>query len=79
MINLRLKSNATFWREPNAETMLQVRALLISDRWDEGLTSSRAMLRRHATDDWTWEPQPMSGKTEAAPLTPMSSRKTQPN
>lgn len=79
VINLRLKSNATFWREPNAETMLQVRALLISDRWDEGLTSSRALLRRHATDDWTWEPQPMRGKTEAAPATSVSSSKIEPN
>lgn len=66
VINLRLKSNATFWREPNAETMLQVRAQVISDRWDERLAESRAILRRHAIKDTTWEPQSMSSKTEGA-------------
>lgn len=66
VINLRLKSNATFWREPNAETMLQVRAQVISDRWDERLAESRAMLRRHAIPDPSWETRPMSSKTEGA-------------
>jgi hypothetical protein len=71
VINLRLKSNAIFWREPNAETMLQVRAQVISDRWDERLAESRTVLRRHAMEEWTWEPRPMSEKTEGAPVKPV--------
>ena len=35
VINLPLKGNAVFRREANAESMLQLRALVISDRWDE--------------------------------------------
>jgi hypothetical protein len=69
VINLRLKSNATFWRESNAETMLQVRAQVISDRWDERLAESRQVLRRHAIPDTIWEPRAMSSKTEGAPAT----------
>jgi len=64
VINLRLKSNGMFWREEEAETMLQVRARLISDRWDEGLRQMRALQRQDASEVWNWEPRPMSVKTE---------------
>lgn len=64
VINLRLKSNAMFWREPNAETMLQVRAQVISDRWDERLTEMRNLQRSHGRTDWKWSPQAMSIKSE---------------
>ncbi len=65
VINLRLKSNSMFWREPHAETMLQVRAQVISDRWDERLREMRQLHRTHARTDWNWTPQPMSIKSEA--------------
>lgn len=65
VINLRLKSNSMFWREPHAETMLQVRAQVISNRWDERLTEMRQHHGTHARTDWNWTPQPMSIKSEA--------------
>lgn len=65
VINLRLKSNSMFWREPHAETMLQVRAQVISDRWDERLKEMRQVLRTHPRTAWNWTPQPMSFKSEA--------------
>ena len=65
VINLRLKNNATFWREENAEIMLQLRAQVISKRWDECQSNIRRLARRDARTDWRWEPQPMSGKDEA--------------
>ena len=38
VINLRLKSNAMFWKSENAESMLQVRCQVVPDRWDESLS-----------------------------------------
>jgi len=66
VINLRLKSNGMFWGEPQAETMLQVRAQVISNRWDQRLNETRSLTRRDGRHDWTWQPQPMSCKAEPA-------------
>ena len=65
VINLRLKSNGMFWGEPQAETMLQVRAQVISDRWDQRLQEMRELNRHDGRPDWNWEPQPMSMKSES--------------
>lgn len=64
VINLRLKGNGIFWREENAEAMLQVRAQVITDRWDERLKQMRQHLAYDGRRDWFWEPQPMSSKAE---------------
>jgi hypothetical protein len=64
VINLRLKSNGSFWGEPQAETMLQVRAQVISNRWDQRLADMRELTRRDGGLDWTWVPHAMSCKTE---------------
>jgi len=64
VINLRLKSNSMFWGEPHAETMLQVRAQVISNRWDQRLQEMREFTRRDGRIDWKWQPQDMSGKSE---------------
>jgi hypothetical protein len=66
VINLRLKGNGVFWREQNAEAMLQVRAQVITDRWDERLTAMRRHLLRDGRLHRTWEPRPMSTKVEGA-------------
>mgnify|MGYP000564925865 FL=1 len=34
VINLRLKSNAIYWLEENAEAMFALRASLLTDRWE---------------------------------------------
>jgi hypothetical protein len=62
VINLRLKSNGMFWREEHAEEMLQVRAQVISKRWDERVNAMRQHLRYDRRTDWKWEPQAMSSK-----------------
>lgn len=64
VINLRIKSNGMFWREPHAEQMLQVRSQVISGRWDARLAAMRQLSRRDGRVDWTWTPQPMSIKAE---------------
>ena len=63
VINLRLKGNGIFWREKHAEEMLQVRAQVISKRWDERVQAMRQLLRYDGRSDWKWEPQAMSSKT----------------
>ena len=63
VINLRLKNNGMFWREEHAEEMLQVRAQVISKRWDERVKAARKHLRYDGRTDWKWEPQAMSSKT----------------
>lgn len=69
VINLRMKNNATFWRQDNAEIMLQLRAQVISKRWDERVKDVRKMCRNDARTDWAWEPVPMSCKDEANLIT----------
>jgi hypothetical protein len=65
VINLRLKSNAIFWRQENAEIMLQVRAQVMTDRWDERMVELANFRRRQAATDWQWEPRALSCKVEA--------------
>jgi hypothetical protein len=63
VINLRLKNNGMFWREEHAEEMLQVRAQVISRRWDERVKEMRRHLCRDGRTNWKWEPRAMSCKT----------------
>lgn len=66
VINLRLKSNAMFWKSDNGESMLQVRSQVVPDQWDTAMTDLSEFRRRHAYDDWHWESQPMTSKVEAS-------------
>ena len=72
VINLRLKSNATFWLAENAESILQLRSLVISDRWDNRMRSMRAFKRQTHLPDWHWQPQPMNRKVEREPTPALS-------
>ncbi len=63
VINLRMKNNGMFWREEHAEEMLQVRAQIISKRWDERTKAMRQHLRYDRRTKWQWEPQAMSSKS----------------
>ncbi len=66
VINLRLKGNGIFWRESQAESMLQIRAQVISNRWDQRLRQARELKQRDGRQDWTWTPRPMGPKLEDA-------------
>ena len=70
VVNLRLKGNAIYWREENAEAMLQIRALVLTDRWDERTAELRRFMSKDSRTNWRWTPQDMSSKVErAAPNT----------
>jgi hypothetical protein len=64
VINLRLKSNSMYWSEPGAESMLQVRAQVITDRWDSRISQARVHHSKHPLTDWKFESPTMSIKSE---------------
>lgn len=64
VINLRLKSNAMFWKSENAESMLQVRSQVIPGQWDDALSSLSDFRRTVASDGYAWQAQSMSCKAE---------------
>jgi hypothetical protein len=64
VVNQRLKGNAMYWRESGAESMLQQRALVVSQRWDEALASKQALRRHTRLTTWHWQSQP-AGPPEA--------------
>jgi hypothetical protein len=66
VINLRLKGNGIFWRQENAEAMLQVRSQVISDRWDDRIKQMRKHLAYDGRSEWRFQPRPMSSKAERA-------------
>lgn len=70
VINLRLKGNAMFWRESTAEAMLQLRAQVVSGRWDERLRSVRAHRQSDPRRTWRWSPPDLSRKSEPDSTTP---------
>jgi len=64
VINLRLKSNAMFWKSENAESMLQVRCQVVPDQWDTAMVELAEYRRTQASDDWRWTPQSMRPEDE---------------
>lgn len=67
VVNLRLKGNAIYWTEDNAEAMLQNRAYVLTNRWDNRLSELRSFRSQNPRTVWRWTPQDMRSKTEAAP------------
>ena len=56
VINLRLKGTGIFWTEDNAEAVFQLRAAVVSDRWEEILEHTRETMARDRRTDWRWTP-----------------------
>ena len=66
VINQRLKSNAMYWLQENAEAMFAVRATLLCDRWEETLTRVRHTMARDRRLDWKWNAPNTSSELNAA-------------
>jgi hypothetical protein len=64
VVNLRLKGNAIYWREENAEAMMQVRAQVVTNRWDERMVALRRLHLKDRPGDWRWVPQKMNSHAE---------------
>jgi hypothetical protein len=56
VLNLRLKGTSLFWEESNAEAVIQLRAAVLSGRWEERLERTREAMARDRRTDWDWEP-----------------------
>jgi hypothetical protein len=56
VLNLRLKGTSLFWEEANAEAVIQLRAAVLSGRWEERLERTREAMARDRRTDWDWEP-----------------------
>jgi hypothetical protein len=76
VINLRLKSNAIYWLEENAEGMFAIRSLLLCDRWDETLSRVRLTMARDRRITWRWHAPDLT-KLNADETVLPSSPKTQ--
>lgn len=66
VINMRMKGNSIYWREDSGEAMLQVRAQVLTNRWDERLAELHQLQSRDSRTNWRWVPQDMSSKAECA-------------
>lgn len=56
VVNRRMKGNGIYWKEPNAEAMLQVRSQVLSERWDSRLQEVRTHDKQYGRRQWSWEP-----------------------
>ena len=56
VINLRLKGNSIYWTEENAEAVFQLRAAVVSGRWEEIVERTREAMARDRRTDWRWTP-----------------------
>ena len=56
VINLRLKGTSLFWEEANAEAVIQLRAAVLSGRWEERLNQTREAMAKDRRTDWDWDP-----------------------
>jgi hypothetical protein len=56
VINLRLKGNSIYWTEENAEAVFQLRAAVVSGRWDEIFEHTQGAMARDRRKTWRWTP-----------------------
>jgi hypothetical protein len=56
VLNLRLKGNGIYWTEGNAEAVFQLRAAVVSGRWEEILEHTRGAMAKDRRTEWRWTP-----------------------
>jgi hypothetical protein len=56
VINLRLKGNGIYWTEENAEAVFQLRAAVVSGRWEEILEHTQGAMAKDRRTQWRWMP-----------------------
>jgi hypothetical protein len=71
VINLRLKGNSISWYEENAEGMLVLRCLVLSNRWDGTFAQISASVASDRRLDWTFRSPDMPAQLkENIPIQP---------
>jgi hypothetical protein len=82
VINLRLKSNAIYWLEENAEAVFAIRALLLCDRWEDTLKRMRNTMARDRRLHWRWTAPDLTSLNvtqKVSPPSPQTQEKQAPN
>lgn len=72
VVNLRLKNNAMYWLEENAEAIFAIRAALLSDRWETMLKAVQQSMSRDARLTWRWSAPTMDTDAPSNPAPPSS-------
>jgi hypothetical protein len=62
VVNLRMKSNGTFWTKENAEKMLQLRGQLLSEQWEKTLNEVYKMRLKNRGRFWQWNAPDLTGE-----------------
>jgi hypothetical protein len=65
VINLRLKGNSISWYEENAEGMLRLRCLVLSNRWDDTFVQISASLASDRRLEWAFHSPDMPDQLKA--------------
>jgi hypothetical protein len=71
VINLRLKGNSVFWEEENAEGMLQIRGLALSDRWEATFAKITDSLASDRRLEWHWQSPDMTAELKSPAAAPI--------
>jgi len=77
VINLRLKGTSLYWTEENAEAVFQLRAAVVSGRWEEIVNRTREAMAKDRRTDWRWAPPECLAELKA--LEKEADRLTQPS
>ena len=72
VINLRLKSNAMYWLEENAEAVFAIRALILCERWEDTLSRVRQTMARDRRINWRWAAPDLTKLNEDETVSPPS-------
>jgi hypothetical protein len=56
VINLRLKGSGISWTQDNAEAVFELRAAVVSGRWEEILEQTRRAMAKDRRTEWRWPP-----------------------
>lgn len=85
VINLRLKGSGVFWTEENAEAVFQLRAAVLSGRWEEVVGRTQAAMARDRRTSWSWTPpdclaelRALEAETDEIPQTSAAKRAKRP-
>lgn len=65
VINLRLKGNSISWYEKNAEGMLMLRCLVLSNRWDDTFVQISVSLASNRSLEWSFQSPDMPAQLKA--------------
>jgi hypothetical protein len=66
VVNQRMKSNGTFWKQDMAEVVLQLRSQILSGNWNSKLAEIRALRLSDSRRDWRWTEKDYSPQPERA-------------